>query len=327
MNIFRRAARTLRSTLSDILTTYRWKRILSRLNLQLLSTLKPRKVFTVTNGKSLFVLKLTTQQGLFFLRDWLPHVQAHFENQLVFPELVACGEFSREKNWALTTWIDGDSLASIFDDRDPDSSTWGGRGVTQHHLDIFFRALTALSTLSLGPNTLREPIVTDYVLSGPRLQQRIYSYVHRLSSRGLLHLDQLHLILHWCEPLLVEPSDKQLLFTNGDFQFRNLVVLNDDRVGIIDWDTARFSHFEIEHCITYQTILLWANLAAQTALIHRSRNLFDWDDRIMHAYCVFNVLGRMVSYSRNPQLCHHFGTLLANLLRGVSWEETIGAHI
>ena len=241
MNIFRRAARTLRSTLSDILTTYRWKRILSRLNLQLLSTLKPRKVFTVTNGNSLFVLKLTTRQGIFFLRDWLPKVQSHFEEHLVFPRLLACGQFSRQKQWALTTWIEGESLASIFDDRDPNSSTWGGRAITQHHLDIFLRALAALCTLSRPPNTSLQVSVSDYILSGLRLQERIYSYVHRLISAGVLYTDQLDLILNRCQPLLVDASNRQLLFTNGDFQFRNLVVLNDNRIGIIDWDTARFS--------------------------------------------------------------------------------------
>jgi len=316
----------LRSTLNNIFDAYRWKGILSELDLRLSCTLKPHKVFMVTNGKSSFVLKLTTQQGIFFLRDWLPLVQADFAEHLTFPKLVACGQFSRQKNWALTTWIDGESLASIFDDRDSNSSIWGGRGITQHHLDIFFRALTALCTVSPAPTTRPKAIVTDYVLSGPRLQQRIYSYVRRLSSAGLLRLDQLDLILNRCEPLLVDSSDRQLLFTNGDFQFRNLVVLNDNRVGIIDWDTARFSHFEIEHCITYQTILLWANPSAQFDLIHRSRDLFDYDDRIMNAYCVFNTLGRMVSYSRDAQLREHFGNLLHNLLQGLSWEETVGAH-
>ena len=77
---------------------------------------------------------------------------------------------------------------------------------------------------------------------------------------------------------------------NGDFQLRNFVERPDGRIALIDWDAARLSTFEAEHCVAYQWLLMWNNPAWQRAYLDGARRRLGLRAERFRAVLLIDVL-------------------------------------
>jgi hypothetical protein len=80
------------------------------------------------------------------------------------------------------------------------------------------------------------------------------------------------------------------VLSNTDFRFRNFIELSNSRTALIDWDDARSSSFELEHCIAYQWLLLWNRPDLQRILIRRARDALPIDRECLRTVLLMNAV-------------------------------------
>lgn len=287
---------------------WRFYRLATRLHVRLVRpAIKPQKVYYATDGTRTYILKTTTRSAIWFLTQLLPGVKDHFQSTIV-PEVVEFGQWSADTFWCLMPWIEGRPLGEVWSDSDPNEVGWGGAAITERELCRFYRLVEDLVSASEKAQALLGG-AKDCLVSAERLRERLERYGNLLVGGHLLSEADFERVLLLSTPLL-RPGRSELAFSNGDFQFRNFIAVSECATAVVDWDTARCSFFELEHCFSYQAALLWNNVECRRKLLVYGLNRWALDPDVLRASAVINLLGRIVSYRhRNDIQCIHIARL------------------
>jgi hypothetical protein len=96
-------------------------------------------------------------------------------------------------------------------------------------------------------------------------------------AEGYMTLHQEEQARRMLGPFFAGVDNGELQLSNRDFYFRNFVERVDGRVALLDWDYARLSTFETEHCIAHLWLLMWNNFSWQRMFLNAARERFSLD--------------------------------------------------
>jgi len=165
----------------------------------------------------------------------------------------------------ITRWIEG----RVFDNRGPEAA--GGRGI---ELGMMPGLLTAIEELrDLDVAQFADPPGPSLRRGSPLAIPKVA--LPELVDAGLIRERDRSRIMQLLTPFDECAAHEPLMLTNADLQFQNLVWLADGRLAIIDWDGAGISSFEVEHCMSYQWLLMWNNPEWQRAFMRAASARFD----------------------------------------------------
>ena len=78
--------------------------------------------------------------------------------------------------------------------------------------------------------------------------------------------------------------------SNFDFQFKNLIEKSADKTVLLDWDNARLSTFDLEHCLSLMWLLMWNNQKWRHELIVNAKQRFTLDQHKFRGAVVLNAI-------------------------------------
>lgn len=99
-----------------------------------------------------------------------------------------------------------------------------------------------------------------------------------------------------------QTADREFVVSNEDFRFANFIEIDSQRTGLVDWDGARTSRHEVEHCIAYLWLQMWRNGTWQRRLVDRSRQILDLQEDLFRAALIKRTLCRAHTWHDNADL-------------------------
>lgn len=272
--------------------------------------------YRVEKGGANYLFKRTIANGLIFYRDVLPNVRGDFD-RLALPEFVDGGRHKRLGHWVISRWLEGRDFKDRWDEHDP--QICGGKAIEPAYVDVVLELLEDLRRIDTAP----------FVQSGLQrrtrsfLSGRIHNQLDRVRARDLVSEHQQRRLLELLEPFLERVDSGALRLSNHDFNFHNFIELPTGKVAVIDWDVARISTFELEHCATYLWMLMWGHRAWADAFIRRAVTRFDLHPGRVRAALLINTLNQAVQvWLEQPDLRQMALATLSNALDD-AWFHSI----
>ena len=255
-----------------------------------------------------YLFKRTGPNGLIAYRDVLPAVDGDFK-RLVLPRFVDGGHQSGIGHWIISRWLEGRNFNDRWDEWKPE--VCGGKGIALDYVDVLLDVLEDLRGVEASPFAAGgiERRTRSFLCS------RIRGQLDRALQGSLLTAGQERRALDLLEPFLARVDSGRLRLSNHDFYFRNFLEMPRGRIGILDWDAARISTYEIEHCVTYLWMLMWNHSAWSAALLEGARSRFALDRHQVRAALLVNLLNQsMHVWPNRPELSR---MLLATFLEAL----------
>jgi hypothetical protein len=218
-------------------------------------------------------------------------------SRLVLPSYRSDGFDEKAGHYVVMGYIRGTEFRGRWHQYKPRIA--GGRGLSHATIDLIvdlvrdLAAIPAEDLVDAGLKTVtREalrslleqqlvPLARDSLLDDPQVDR----------GRGLA--------MEWAQSLS-EPG--RLFVSNTDFRILNLIEVSADRTALIDWDAARASGFEREHCIAYQWVFLWNTPELQSALVHAARDRLDIDRETFRVLLLTRAAAQARIYDAKPDL-------------------------
>jgi len=252
------------------------------------------KAYRVEKGGQHFVFERLSPEGLVIWQEVLSKVGGPFR-RLVIPEAVTWGQDKEIGSWILRRWLDGKPMC-------PDWSELpraGGMRLAPDGVEKVVDLLEDLAAIDAAP-FLRTGV--------PRrdrsfLQEQIRREVAQAEKRGLLSPAEIDRI--WClvQPILACADTGPWRLSNHDFYFRNFLEMPDGRVALLDWEVARISCFEIEHCVSYLWMLLWNQPEWRAEFLGQTKQRLRIDREKFRAALIVNSLHQaMFVWQNQPVL-------------------------
>ncbi len=281
--------------------------------------LKEGRVYGVQKHGQRFVFKYVTPAGLTCLRDVLPRVGPLFAH-IAVPGLVQCGRCESTTPWVVLTWLEGAAFNHRWDERNPTIA--GGRAIGK---DTISKILAAIQELhKLPPAEFAEYCSLE--LTPAILESRLGKWLSRAEQEGWLTHKEIESATRQIDSSTSGSADRVML-SNGDFQFRNFVEMPDGRLGIIDWDTARYSTFELEHCIAYQWLLMWNNPEWQKSFLAAAKSCLPLGIERFRSAMLLNALLRAATFRHLPEVkqlqLSYFRQILRDDWFGMLWDGIV----
>ncbi len=140
------------------------------------------------------------------------------------------------------------------------------------------------------------------VMNGREITTFWNRHLHLAREDGWLGADDAARARTHAEWLAQDVSGQPLTISNMDFRFANFLEVDPDQTGIIDWDGARASAYEIEHCISYLWLQMWRNTEWQRGLIAGARQAVGIKEARLRAVLLKRTLGQAHTWRVNPTL-------------------------
>jgi hypothetical protein len=144
----------------------------------------------------------------------------------------------------------------------------GGAALDPEAVDVALIALQALVEIPLGPLVDRGLRVRSPIWLVDSARRSLTAL-----AAGGEGLDELQPRLF--ELLAKASFERPLHLSNVDFRFPNLWRTTDGRPGVVDWDDAQASRFEIEHAVSHLWLMLWAAPSLRDHLLGSARRRFS----------------------------------------------------
>ncbi len=189
--------------------------------------------------------------------------------RLVIPSYEHHGFAPGLGHYVVTDWLDGRDFNDRWDEWKPDIA--GGRSIQHDTINIFVELIEDLmgipaeDLVAIGLSK-RDPESTEELIN---------ECLGVAIDDGTLSSDQCKQATRIAQPLLEGFHEGRLMLSNADFQLRNFVEISPTQTGLVDWDTACASNFELENCVAYQWILMWNNPPWQRSLLREARARFE----------------------------------------------------
>lgn len=243
-----------------------------------------------------YLFKRTIANGLIFYRDVLPNIHGDFR-RLALPEFVDGGRHKRLGHWVIGRWLEGRDFKDRWDEHHP--KICGGKAIEPAYVDVVLELMEDLRRIDAAP----------FVPSGLQrrtrsfLSGRIQNQLDRARAGDLVSEHQQRRLLELLGPFLDRVDSGPLHLSNHDFNFHNFIELPAGKMAVIDWDVARISTFELEHCATYLWMLMWGHRAWADAFIRRAVARFDLDPGRVRGALLINTLNQAVQvWLERPEL-------------------------
>ncbi|MCS7306728.1 MAG: aminoglycoside phosphotransferase family protein, partial [Thermoguttaceae bacterium] len=279
---------------------------LSRQGYKPVEALSWGKAYRVEKGGRQFVFKRLTAQGLKIWQEILCKLQGAFR-RLVIPEAVAFGEDKWLGCWVLRRWLEGQPMCA-------DWSELVEPGGVCLPMDRVEKVVDLLEDLArIDPSLF---LTTHLPRRDQRfLQKQISQETAQAEQQGLLSLAEIGRIWYLVEPILSCAETGPWRLSNHDFYFRNFLELPDGRVALLDWEVARVSSFEIEHCTSYLWMLLWNHPQWRQEFLKQVKQRLGIDRQKFRAALLVNALHQaMFVWKNQPALQTKMIQLLRNAL-------------
>lgn len=295
-------------------------RFLRRRKYQLVRHLKKDKVYeTEKNGRS-FVFKLVTPNEFIAHRDVLAKLDVAFR-RLVIPSLLDAGHarfLGRGVSaWVITEWQEGQDFGSRWDERIPHIA--GGRAIPLETHDLVLQLIEDLRRID------------GAILRASAIKNETQKSLQASFDKQLLwarregHLDECHetKARQILKPFLDTVDIGRIHLSNGDFQFRNFTERTDGKVALLDWDSAKASTFETEHCVAYQWLLMWNNPRWQGRFLNGARVRFALRPERFRAVLLVDALNQAFFWRRCSDLLRIQVNYVSRVLSDAYFEKEL----
>ncbi len=283
-----------------------------------LEVLSWAKAYRVEKGGEPFVFKRLTSQGLAIWQEVLSKIQGPFR-RLVVPEVVEGGEDKRIGCWVVRRWLDGKPMCAHW-------SEWVEPDSVQLPIDRVEKVVDVLEDLATIDAS---PFLAANIQRRDRsfLQNQIAREVAQAKEKGLLSPAEIKRIWQLVEPLFACTDKGPWHLSNHDFYFRNFLEMPDGRVALLDWEVARISSFEIEHCVSYLWMLLWNCPEWRREFLYQTKQRLGIDREKFRAALIVNSLHQAMSVWRHqPALQAKMIGVLREALDGQQMVALWGMH-
>jgi aminoglycoside phosphotransferase (APT) family kinase protein len=252
--------------------------LLARLGVEAVEAFGPdprRRTYRVRAGDELQVVKVYGEAPIGATAgrthlDLLPLVADRCA--LVVPRCLATGVDPVAGPYVVLANIEGTELRTRWSHDRP--GTAGGAAISPADVDATVDALVELASIAVDDGPDVGPDATD-----PR-RWRIDRAVDELVIDGLITPDERDEAHRAIGPL-VDPAtaDGPRAVTNGDFRFPNLIVLDDGRMALVDWDGAGASCSATERGVAHIWASLFERPDLRRRLVDRARDVLALDRR------------------------------------------------
>ncbi len=183
---------------------------------------------SVTNKDQTYLLKLnTSEQEVRLLRDCFPKINQRDFGVLQLPVAHRVGSLFNNKDWwVIMDYFKGESIN--WDERNPECI--GGKNISLDYINVLTGILADLKSIDIGlfsgvlPSVESAPWYTS-----------LKNKLTKLISCQLFPPSYRQKAINMIEFGLSGESKKDLILTNGDFQFRNFIKLTNGKIAVIDW--------------------------------------------------------------------------------------------
>lgn len=235
---------------------------------QLTNVFVEGRVYQLSKGSDKFVFKLTTKKGILVVRDLFPEFQKQCST-IVFPEYIDGGYRIDLGYWIMMSSIDGDSYSELW--KVDDDELVGGKAIPITTVSQVLDIISEFKNLNIKD----VKNIHNLIDNGQMLKYKVYIYLGIIMQDDLLTTEECDKAKNLIDIFVNNLKQDDLMLSNRDFQFRNFIALPEDRIGIIDWDTARISSFELEHCLVNQWLLMWNAAKWRQQFVKEAQKRFD----------------------------------------------------
>lgn len=248
--------------------------LLNQLGLEKIEELKHNvikgKKTPVSGSAPFYILKLeSTEQEVRLFRDAFPKVDQKKFGTLILPSAIKVGSLLINHGWwVLMNYYQGETV--FWDETNPECV--GGRNIGLEHIDTIVNLLKDLRLIetSIFAGILPTFNTASWYIS---LDQKLLE----LTNLGLFPQNHHQRAIDMLSSGLSDEQMKDLILTNGDFQFRNFIKLPSGKVAIVDWTENAYNTPNIEPIefpIMYQWTLMWANSSWQNVYVKKAIDTF-----------------------------------------------------
>lgn len=263
---------------------------LSRQGYRPVEALSWGKAYWVERGGEQFVFKRLTTYGLAIWQEVLSKIRRPFP-RLVLPEAVAFGQDRWLGCWVLRRRLDGKPMCGDWSEVFvPDAVP-----LPVDRVEKVVDLLEDLAAIDAAE------FLAAHIQRRDRcfLETQIGREVTQAEKQALLTPGEIQRIWRLVEPIFACAEKGPWRLSNHDFYFRNFLELPDGRVALLDWEVARISCFEIEHCVSYLWMLLWNCPQWRQEFLHQAKQRLGIDREKFRAAWIVNSLHQGMFVWRN----------------------------
>lgn len=252
------------------------------------------KAYRVEKGGEQFVFKRLTSQGLAIWQEVLSKIQRPFR-RLAALKAVELGEDKWIGPWVLRRWLDGKPMCADWSEvLLPDAVR-----LPVDRVEKVVEMLEDLASIDAAEFLAANIQRRDRLF----LQKQIGQEVAQAEQQGLLGPADVERLWRLVQPIFACADKGPWRLSNHDFYFRNFLELPDGRVALLDWEVARLSCFEIEHCVSYLWMLLWNHPEWRREFLQQAKQRLGIDQAKFRAALIVNSLHQaMFVWSNQPGL-------------------------
>lgn len=264
------------------------------------------KAYRVEKEGQQFVFKRLTPHGLSVWQEVLSKLRGPFR-RLVVPEATAFGQDKRIGVWMLRRWLDGRPMCAEWSEL----LSPGEVRLPRDRVEMVVDLLEDLAAVDAAQFLRTDIQRRDRCF----LQKQIGQEVAQAEQQGLLGPTEIERLWRLVQPIFACAETGPWRLSNHDFYFRNFLELPDGRVALLDWEVARISCFEIEHCVSYLWMLLWNHPEWRREFLHQATQRLKIDQDKFRAALVVNALHQaMFVWQDQPALQAQMIGVLRNAL-------------
>lgn len=228
---------------------------------------QPEKhTYKISKGNRFYLIKFISKQNELFLKiygDYLVGIQNEFK-RLVIPRCVEDGVVNNGERYMVFEWIEGRDFCNRWSSQN--KKTAGGRKIREYTVQVVLELISDLLKIDTS-----HMVENGSGVISPEIAVQDFSRTLEMSREEELITGELYGRAYEIKQLFEDALMHQpLMLSNGDFQFLNFIEVSPDRTALIDWDGARISCFEKEHCVALQWLLMWNNCKWQQDFLRRS---------------------------------------------------------
>jgi hypothetical protein len=213
--------------------------------------------------------------------------------RLVLPETLSCGQIPGMGSYILMDWVEGQSYEGHWSERLPETA--GGRSIPFQSAEWVVDLIEDLGRIPCDALDTSELTI----LGPPQIKHVTSVCLSKAAEADLITARQAGRIREIFDEFTARCENRPLMLSNGDFQFRNFIAVDAARTALIDWDAARLSPFEREHCVAYQWLLMWNNPRWQARFLSEAKARLALDETLFRGALLLNTLKQaMLVWSR-----------------------------
>jgi len=235
-----------------------------------------------------------SKQEIKLLRNCFPKINQQKFKVLRLPIAHRTGK--NDQLWVMMDYFKGDIIK--WDEKRTECA--GGRNISVEYVDILSMILSDLKSIDTKIFLGILPEIESTLWYSKILEKLNRLYELKLFLRNY-YQDACAVI----KPGLPTESKKDLILTNGDFQFRNFIKLQKNKMAVIDWSKSGHNTPNIEpleFAVMYQWTLMWNNLTWQNSYIKKVKSKFNISNRRLRYALVIKSINQAHLWRGSPEL-------------------------